>query len=69
MQDMLENKIASLVETLKYADSAEKKFFMKESSSTDKPSLSLSRDDTILKALNSISENLKTGKDDQVCVT
>lgn len=66
---MLENKIASLVETLKYADLAEKKFLMKEDGSTsDKSAHSLSRDDAILKALNSISENLKTGNDDKVCL-
>ena len=68
MQDMLENKIASLVETLKYADSAEKRFLMKKEDSPNKPSHSLSRDDAVLKALNSISENLKTGRDDQVCI-
>ena len=68
MQDMLENKISSLVETLKYADSAEKKFLLKEIGSTNKPSHCSARDDAILKALNSISENLKTGQNEHVCL-
>ena len=63
MQDMLENKIASLVETIRYADSAEKQFLMKEVSS--------SKDLAILKALDTLNENLKNDQQDKknVCIT
>ena len=47
MQSALESKIASLVSTLQYADSAEKEF------------LKASKDAAMVTALNTVADNLK----------
>jgi len=54
MQSALEDKIASLVSTLQYADNAEKDFLKVHSNQMHQ-----SRDAAMVKALNTVAENLK----------
>ena len=61
LQDVLENKIASLVSTLKSADSAEKEFLKNKALEKN------TKDDAMLEALNSVAHNLKEMKMNVCC--